>query len=161
MICGQGCGDSLKDCDASWVEREGDPGLLSYNFDLKWSLSFENKDGGCRYEDVLTVKSSASVTVNKRTGEVLVKSAELGDSWEGVKRLERGDPRLVCSLAPKRLVELAKSAPESCAAFMRRCAKASEDLCLAAELTDILRERGLAEPAPEPADCEVSTPIGK
>lgn len=163
LIEGLGEGSSVEDYEASVEECEGDPESVSFRFDLKWSLAFENKVGVCRLEDVLEVKATASVTINRLSGEILVKAPELGDSWAGIDQLERGDLRLICALAPRRLADLARTAPVSCGAFMGRCAAACEDPCLAAELAGILRERGLTEspPEPDPGECEGELPATK
>ncbi len=157
LIHEPGAGNSDEDFEVSYKQRVGESGTLTFDFALKWSLAFEDKDGGCRNEDVLEVASRASVTVNKLTGEVDFESAELGNTWAEEKRLEQGDPNLVCSLARKRVLELAEGAPASCGPFLRRCAESTKDLCLAAELRDLLRARGLAEPAPEQDFSDNST----
>lgn len=116
---------------------------IAFRLEFTSEVLFENQDGGCRVEDTLEVKCSATLNINRESGTATLDCPDLGNSWKGLREFQSCSPKLLARLLPRRVVELAHSAPASCVDFMKRCIAECDDKCVAAEIQGALEERGL------------------
>ncbi len=116
---------------------------IKFKLEFTCTVMFENQDGGCRPEDSLDVKCSATLKIDCESGLANLDCCDLGNSWEKLREFQSCSPKLVVKLRPRRVVELANSAPSSCVDFMNRCVEEGEDKRVAAEIQDVLRNRAL------------------
>ncbi|MCE9582842.1 MAG: hypothetical protein K8T20_10140 [Planctomycetes bacterium] len=110
---------------------------ISFEFNVKIFFS-ENHDDP---KTSLNFVVRATARIDRETGALKFGCDALGNSWEAVRSLQGRGASLLCKLEPKRILELARTAPESCREFIERCAVECDDRGLGAELEHALRER--------------------